>query len=409
MGAAKSHGVIGPDLDQLHPDYATVVRQVTSGGGGMPSFKTKLKRTDIQEVARFVSENANGSGQAFLVFKPDKTKVAQCHDDFLCLRQAFGNIAFYRDPQIALAQLDTLSRSDATVANLCHPITHSIGHAAYTKYNGDAALALIHGSMTCSSGYYHGVIERAFSGVPRTDIPKVAHALCASLHHGATFLLWQCVHGLGHGLMIYSANDLPYSLRVCHGLATSAEQQTCSGGVFMQNFLPGVMAIAPTKWVKARDLLYPCDVVAQPDKLYCYLIVTSRILPQVGYDWKAASKWCRRAEPAWVKTCFQSLGRDASGFATENAEKILRICDSAGSMARECIYGAVRDVTQNDAGARRSPKLCRGSAIGIRPYCYSGIGTILGTLIADLAARRQACDRATPVRYRSACYRGAGA
>lgn len=408
FAAANSKGAIGPNLDQLHPAFSAVVRQVLSGGGGMPSFQGKLKPADIRAVASFVSERANGSGQAFLEFHPDKTVVAQCHDEFLCLRQAFGNLAYYDDPVVALARLDSLSRTDSTIANLCHPIAHSIGHAAYAKYRGNAAAALVHGSMTCGSGYYHGVIERAFGGIPRSEVPQVADELCRSLHRGATFLLWQCVHGLGHGLMIYSSNDLPYSLKVCHGLSTVPEQQTCAGGVFMQNFLPGAMAIAPTKWVRRDDLIFPCNKVAQIDKLYCYLIVTSRILPQVHYDWKLASRWCLRAETGWVSTCFQSLGRDASGFTSESAQGIAGICAVAGSMEKECIYGAVRDVTQNDAGARRSPRLCAIARVEIRGYCYSGIGTILGTLIADRPARRRACDRAVPSTYRHDCYVGAG-
>ena len=61
----------------------------------------------------------------------------------------------------------------------------------------------------------------------------------------STFLLYQCVHGLGHGLMIYSRNDLPYSLRICDGLATAWDRNSCTGGVFMQNFLPGPMELAP--------------------------------------------------------------------------------------------------------------------------------------------------------------------
>ena len=38
LAAADATGTVGPDLDQVRPDVARVVQQVTHGGGAMPSF-----------------------------------------------------------------------------------------------------------------------------------------------------------------------------------------------------------------------------------------------------------------------------------------------------------------------------------------------------------------------------------
>jgi hypothetical protein len=176
----------------------------------------------------------------------------------------------------------------------------------------------------------------------------------------------------------------------------------------MQNFLPGPMQLVQTTWVRAKDLLYPCDVVAARDKLYCYLMVTSRILPAVNYDWRKAAGWCRRSELGWVATCFQSLGRDASGNTRQDALQILTICKVARSMERECIYGASRDITSNDAGAARSTPFCANAPRATRSYCFYGIGTILGGLTNTPAARRAKCDT-VPAGYRRNCYLGANA
>jgi mono/diheme cytochrome c family protein len=54
LKAANSHGLIGPNLDQLKPAEATVVHQVENGGGAMPAFKGTLSPTQIQDVAAFV-------------------------------------------------------------------------------------------------------------------------------------------------------------------------------------------------------------------------------------------------------------------------------------------------------------------------------------------------------------------
>jgi hypothetical protein len=264
--------------------------------------------------------------------------------------------------------------------------------------------------MTCWSGYYHGVIERAFGGVPKQQVAQKARSLCTKMERTQpTFVAYQCVHGLGHGLMIYSRDDLPYSLRVCDQLATAWDQSSCTGGVFMQNFLPGPMQMVKPKWLKRSDLLYPCDAVAQRDKLYCYLMVTSRILPAVHYDWRIAARWCRRAERGWVATCFQSFGRDASGASIQSPRKIVYICAVARAMERECIYGAARDLTSNDANGRRAARMCLLAPAYTRAYCFNGIGTILGGFEAHAEDRRAECRKYTPRAYLADCYRGAGA
>ena len=55
LAAAKAHGTVGPDLDQLKPSIAVVQRQVTDGGGGMPAFGGRLSKAQIDAVAKYVA------------------------------------------------------------------------------------------------------------------------------------------------------------------------------------------------------------------------------------------------------------------------------------------------------------------------------------------------------------------
>ena len=114
------------------------------------------------------------------------------------------------------------------------------------------------------------------------------------------------MHGLGHGLMIYTNYDLQKSLETCDQLATSWDQSSCTGGIFMENLQTSYGTKSP--WLRDDDPLYPCTAVAERHKLYCYLMVTSRILDVDGGDWAKTVSWCRKAERNWVATCFQSLG-----------------------------------------------------------------------------------------------------
>ena len=188
-------------------------------------------------------------------------------------------------------------------------------------------------------------------------MPAVARRLCASaVVRRNDFTAYQCVHGLGHGLMIYTGYDLPLALATCDKLATSWDQTSCTGGVFMENLQTSYGTTS--QWLKDDNPLYPCTIVSERHKLYCYLMVTSRILDVDGGDWAKTVAWCRKSEPNWVATCFQSLGRDASGRSLQNPKEILRICALAGDEANQCGYGAARDITSMDAGARRSAGFC---------------------------------------------------
>jgi len=58
LAAAGATGTVGPNLDQLKPSMAVVVKQVTNGGAIMPAFKGKLTLAQINAVAKYVSSSA---------------------------------------------------------------------------------------------------------------------------------------------------------------------------------------------------------------------------------------------------------------------------------------------------------------------------------------------------------------
>jgi outer membrane protein assembly factor BamB/cytochrome c553 len=62
LNAAGTSGNVGPNLDQLKPDQATVEQQVRNGGGGMPAFAGVLSDAQITAVAMYVAENAGQGG-----------------------------------------------------------------------------------------------------------------------------------------------------------------------------------------------------------------------------------------------------------------------------------------------------------------------------------------------------------
>ena len=408
LAAAGSNGTAGPSLDALKPDAERVKRQVTAGGRGMPAFGGRLTNAEIEAVADYVAESTARSPVSIAAaFEPDDTRLADCQADSACFEQAFGNLAYADGPKRALAVFAEKIETDPTV-RVCHRIAHAIGAGGLAHYQGDVGPAFADGSAVCWSGYYHGILERAFAGVSQDDLPAVSRRLCASPQvRESDFVAYQCVHGLGHGLMIYTDYDMPLSLETCDALATSWDQTSCTGGVFMENLQTSYGT--RSKWLRDDDPLYPCTTVVERHKLYCYLMVTSRILDVVGGDWQQTVDWCRKAEQGWVATCFQSLGRDASGRSLQDPAEIVHVCGLAGDMAGECVYGAARDITSMDAGARRSAGFCATAPVRHRAACFNGIGTILGGFSREAAARRAACRSAVPKLYWDECFAGAGA
>ena len=409
MGAAGAKGTVGPNLDELRPNEQTVKRQVMNGGNGMPSFKSKLSPIEIQQVAAFVS-TAAGTGRAGKIsFVPNDQKVEDCRDT-TCFEQAFGNLAYNDGPKKALEELDKLSATNGSVAADCHPIAHKIGAGGLLYFKGDVGKAFADGSATCGSGYYHGLLQWKLAGVRADQVANIASTVCKDPKIEANaFIYYQCNHGLGHGLMLYTGLDLPQALDYCHKLQTETDSVMCSGGVFMENQSSSFGL--HSKWLSTKNLLFPCNskYVKRQDKLYCYLLVTSHILPYVHGSWKKTSDWCRKSDPGWVQYCFQSLGRDVSGVAVHNPQQMKSSCAEAGSGEKECIYGAIRDVMNNNAQDPNGEAFCKIVAAKYRNYCFWGMGTILGTQHSDEAGKRTACEQWAKGEDLAQCVSGAGA
>jgi len=132
-----------------------------------------------------------------------------------------------------------------------------------------------------------------------------------------------------------------------------------------------------------------------------------RILSLDGWSWRKTAAWCHKSEPGWVETCFQSYGRDASGFTQYHPKQTIKLCLIAGKDGNECMYGAARDYANNYAGGKEAAHLCTLGPARFRARCYEGIGTILGALHSLGSERRAACAQITPRRYRRDCLRGA--
>jgi mono/diheme cytochrome c family protein len=61
LADAGTSGTVGPNLDDLKPDYQAVTAQVTNGGAQMSSFKGTLTTQQIADVAAYVVTATGGT------------------------------------------------------------------------------------------------------------------------------------------------------------------------------------------------------------------------------------------------------------------------------------------------------------------------------------------------------------
>ena len=61
LADANATGTVGPNLDQVKPDYRLATARVTLGKGAMPSFKGQLTTQQIANVAAYVVKATGGT------------------------------------------------------------------------------------------------------------------------------------------------------------------------------------------------------------------------------------------------------------------------------------------------------------------------------------------------------------
>ena len=371
LGEAGATGKVGPSLDAVRPDFSDVQKQVTGGGPGMPAFGDRFSNEEIAAIARYVSDAAGKSLDAVTVrYEPDDTRLSDCHglEDQPCYQQAFANRTYRAGPGPALALLDRRIQTDRAVATGCHRMAHAMGGAALVRFDDDVGQAFAEGDAVCSSGYYHGILEQSFVDVDDDELADKARGLCKGgpLRIDA-FLRFQCVHGLGHGLMLRTRYDLPAVLEVCDEIGEPAYADACEGGAFMENFT--TFYEVSSKWLRDDDLLYPCNAVAERHKPACYTIVTAHVLHEVDYDWRETARVCRTAEREWEHVCFRSFGRDAiSQNAYDQRRRSTAVPPDRRHGARMCALGSPphrERGTRRQGGRALLPQHPRPDAAGL--------------------------------------------
>lgn len=279
--------------------------------------------------------------------------------DFDCYDAYYSNLTIVSGVQAAFADLRARYATGYIQAQ-CHPLSHVIGRAATVKY-ATPSEAYLHGDSFCWSGYYHGVLEGVIKKIGRKNLGDQMDSICKDIpgkdHY--SFDYYNCVHGLGHGVMAATSDELFDSFAYCDRLTGNWEQVSCASGAYMENVIVDGKNHF-TKYLKPSDPLYPCNSSPEKYKNTCYLMQTSYMLKVNGGDFLKTFSWCANAEANYQNTCYESLGRDASGRSTSNVAATNRTCllGTAGDQQTHCMIGAAKDFVSYFHSDLQAKELC---------------------------------------------------
>ena len=292
--------------------------------------------------------------------------------DYACYQERYQGLVRGSGVKAAFAELKDEYEKNEFVKSQCHQLTHVIGRAALDLH-GDLSSAYSRGDNFCWSGYYHGAMEAIVAKIGPDEILEEANSICADMrkNQAGSFYHYNCVHGLGHGFMGIQQNELFESLETCNTLNDDWEKQSCYSGVFMENVMAQSNPSHPTKYLKAEEPLYPCTDVETKYKTECYKMQTSYALQTQNFDFAKVFDLCAGVEDDYRPTCYQSLGRDASGQSVSDVEKTSDKCMLGGDYeARSnCVIGAVRDFISYYSDDTQAKEFCESIDADLRDLC----------------------------------------
>ncbi|TSC62190.1 MAG: hypothetical protein Greene041614_665, partial [Parcubacteria group bacterium Greene0416_14] len=108
-------------------------------------------------------------------------------------------------------------------------------------------------------------------------------------------------------------------------------------------------------------------------KSTCYLMQTSRMLTLAGGDFTIVFKQCGEAPVVHVNTCYQSLGRDASGRSISNVLQTKASCLLApnSDALKYCFRGAAMDFISYHHSDVQAKELCAAAPLELQEDCFS--------------------------------------
>ncbi len=357
----------------------------------------------------------------------------KCYEEFLLELVQRDQI------RLAMGALALLGERDGYVRRFGHDFSHVIGINAW-KPGKDIGAVYLQCNELFQSGCYHGVVQAYFAH-QGTDSASVA-SLCQKTPGiiSSAWLRFQCVHGIGHGLVQAYTMNLPRALAGCDLLGNAWDSESCYGGAFMEFIVGGrgqshhpaagsgdssttahddehaghdAMAardtFPPFKVREPTDPLYPCSVLGERYRQACYQMQAGLIAEVTGLDFGKIARECDRSPERWRRWCYQGIGTYVSGVTVRDPAKGIENCMLGAASHRPwCFVGLVKNYVDVTAKIEDGLTFCRQlGPVDIATACYVAVGEEAAVLFPAMERRIEACNQAL-TQYADACRYGAG-
>lgn len=269
-------------------------------------------------------------------------------------------------PEAAMNALQALTLAEPETLAVCHGLAHELGHANLERAGNNLQKALEYQSDICGSGFIHGMIESSFAQM--TDVRTEMLTVCDGVDTG------KCYHGVGHGLMFYANNDLPFALQLCDTYSSGEARARCYEGAFMENFSSDE-SMHPSAYRNPDEPLFPCADQESKYKGACYFYAPRYYLAIHKGAYADMLAICLTAESGQQDTCARGVGSALAKLNLGNASLLEQICTAADpSQLNACIDGTVSYTMVNYDDVAHGEALCEAySAVSTQSICHASV------------------------------------
>ncbi len=317
----------------------------------------------------------------------------------------------------ALDSLATRAAEDSSLEREGHQLAHALGRRAVVRQNGYAAV-IRECRPAFASGCYHGVVEAALHSAGRIDMPEFER-LCRSVEGpGRPGPAFECIHGLGHGVLGAHRYDMEATLRDCDALSTPRLAVSCHAGAFMEAINAALSARAthglhqhtadhtrraPSSLdIDPSDPYSPCRAYGDRYAASCWLFQGFVILRASAFDPGRALQVCDAAPGGRAARCYESVGHQLTGLLQRGDRWILEQCGKGqAALAPHCAAGATLALNAMDWTGSRAVRLCAAAPAEWKETCYRTAADALVDL-APAPERARLCASVEPA-YAGTC------
>lgn len=268
--------------------------------------------------------------------------------DYLCFANTIDSIYTSQGVKAAFVYFNDLS--DDLNYGAAHLIAHQLGHSLWEDTNDvHQALALIPyveyspTEIFRHSGVVHGIFHSYFLyGSETQDVHALIKEACSALGGAQQQrLLHDCSHGVGHGLMAYTNNDILQTLYLCK---ESLHPDKCADGAFMERGLLYIPGYGSQKILERDD--NECASFAPEEGKFCaryagWTAVLKDLVEKQTSDTTEALKVCEVYTGTLQQECYFLAARDLFTIVYDNDKKAMEAACEKLPIPSSCLQGLV--------------------------------------------------------------------